>query len=276
VSDSLGRLILRAQGRLPTVEPLLPSRYADAQAPAVDWLEQTVDVDASAPVQPDVAGRRAPPELARSFASRPSPQPRRLPAAPSTGGRIEEQMASARAATGTSEPRVQARLSGRPSIPGEPGSPLLDPAPGGLPDDPSFSPAVFVAAEVHPAAADRPGMSEPEPELLAPAVIVSEPPARQPAAPLTPELIPQRAFAASAAERLEPPGARGLPSRPARPIRPAADTTQGSALPEVRISIGRVEVHAAAPRPLPARQSAVHRPTVSLADYLAKRGGKAP
>jgi hypothetical protein len=269
VSDSLGRLILRAQGRLPTVEPLLPSRYAAAQASGVAWAEQTVEVDPLAPAQPAVASRTAP-RPSPSSENRLSPPDRiGLPAAASMGGRIKGQTPSMRAATGALEPPAQARISGEPSSP-----PLAVP-PGAFPDDPLFAPAVVVSAELRPTAADRPGMSEPE--RLAPTEIVSGAPTLQPAPPLTPELIPRRTFALSAAERLEPRGTPDLPSRPARPSPLAPGTGEGLAPPEVKISIGRLEVHAAAaPRPLPARQSAVRRPTVSLADYLAKRGGKAP
>jgi hypothetical protein len=49
--------------------------------------------------------------------------------------------------------------------------------------------------------------------------------------------------------------------------------------PEVRITIGTVEVHAIPPRPsspspAPQRSSAVRRPGTSLAEYLGKRAGR--
>ena len=66
------------------------------------------------------------------------------------------------------------------------------------------------------------------------------------------------------------PAALERPSAPPRRKRHAA----GAPAPEVRISIGRVEVHAAPPRPSPVAAAPARRPALSLADYLAS-GGKA-
>jgi hypothetical protein len=54
---------------------------------------------------------------------------------------------------------------------------------------------------------------------------------------------------------------------------------QPTPAPEVRITIGTVEVHAIPPRPsspspAPQRPSAARRPGTSLAEYLGKRAGR--
>ncbi len=99
-----------------------------------------------------------------------------------------------------------------------------------------------------------------------------------------PEAVPPDRPGLTPAPRIAQPSAAAARTEYARaPIQPTfaqqsrpAQPLQRSAPPEVRISIGRVEVHAAAPvpamAPLPSRSAPARRPAVSLADYLAERG----
>lgn len=72
----------------------------------------------------------------------------------------------------------------------------------------------------------------------------------------------------------EPPGPAQL--RQERLLRPPIGGDQPAPAasgrpPDVHISIGRVEVHAAPARPAPGHPAAPRRPQQSLADYLARR-----
>jgi hypothetical protein len=59
-----------------------------------------------------------------------------------------------------------------------------------------------------------------------------------------------------------------------RPDFPARQTQ--AVAPDVQISIGVVEVHAAPRRPVPVRPAPARGPQVSLADYLAQRNSRSP
>jgi hypothetical protein len=61
------------------------------------------------------------------------------------------------------------------------------------------------------------------------------------------------------------------PAEHGAPANPATESPLVPRPPDVRITIGRVEVHAAPGRAVPARPAASRRPPLSLADYLAQR-----
>ena len=84
--------------------------------------------------------------------------------------------------------------------------------------------------------------------------------------PLTPPPDPSRAWHHAARPPGPASGPATHPALPEDPVQPVA--------PEVRISIGVVEVHALPSRALPVRQSPAPRPGLSLSDYLAQRRGK--
>jgi len=238
VTDSLGRLVLRAQGRLPVAAPLLRSRYADEGRAELAWGEEVGETTAPtaerpAP-RPTVAAALAP--LARGRApevSSPSASDVLLPTVADVT--MPPEPIPARQDRQPASPVAARPVIAAPAISDgartQTSSGAAPPAPRGLPE------------AVPP---DRPGLT-PAPRIAQPSAAAAR--TEYARAPIQPTFAQQ--------------------SRPAQPL-------QRSAPPEVRISIGRVEVHAAAPvpamAPLPSRSAPARRPAVSLADYLAERG----
>jgi hypothetical protein len=282
VTDSLTRLVLRAQGQLPIAEPLLPSRYAPAVMVRMPDWEAPAIVEAEAPALPTTASRT--PHLGR-------PAPEHQPSTP------QENQTLADAATAPVNPLIegfpgQAEAALQRIEPGRPRAAAFADAVGqtprsaevvasavslpavssrtGFPEvvDVSRESAVGHSAPALPAAraSDRlADSSEVAPVLSEPARVPSEltPSATRP----PPGMPPERLWLPNAPARQPANGRAAMPPDfPVRQTQPAP--------PDVQISIGVVEVHAAPPRPAPARPAPARPRQVSLADYLAQRRGR--
>lgn len=239
MSDSLTRLVLRAQGRLPIAEPLLPSRCAPVLAPdpddtaagettAVQLLsrsepqrEQLLPRHTQSPLRLPVTSPSVPRRA--EWESPPSPEPGAIPPPTLEPIRVTRE-------TPAAVPPSFARENQHDDTPSDRRAPGL---PSGQLERPAPRPASDVlAAETY--TPPRPGDRAPE--------------------------LPLRTVRTAPQTAVLPPASSGVPLR--------------AVAPEVRISIGTVEVHAAPPRPSPVRPPPARRPTVSLADYLAQRSGK--
>lgn len=256
MTGSLSRLILRARGELPVAAPLIPSRYAPSapQGTAPPWepaAEETLWVDRAetaaslADVAPSAGLAFA---AARGAADRTAAAgPVRPPAAAPALDRDE----TARLPEAVDRPPVlQAAPNGQP-VPLET---RLDTATASerRPVDASPPPTPVPAQAKGPAlagdasAAPVEDAAPPRPTLLAPSMVSPRAEIRS--------AIPIRT--AGIAPEAPPDVRQGAPAA-ARP-------------PDVRITIGRVEVHATPP-PVTRARVATRRPPLSLADYLAQR-----
>jgi hypothetical protein len=229
MSGSLARLVLRAQGRLPVAEPLLPSRYAPA-----------------GPAEPPAAAEPGWPDPAIVPAQPPSPSP---PAA---------------------------------TVP--PLAPARPPSPRPETEDAPAPPApVVTSASIRPAPSPPPTPFEERPirvEAVRPAPAIApastRPDGREPA-PATASAPPQTAGERYSAERAEPPfvvARRTTLASPPTEARTDRAIRAAMRAPDVHISIGRVEVHAAPAPPAPVRRGPARQPARSLADYLTRRGAE--
>lgn len=253
MSDSLTRLILRAQGALSRIEPLLPSRYG-APVPGLMDLDEGLPAMQRPPALPEALDTTAEP---LAVVAAPVPRP-----AAATDDPVEPPNPYAIVADMPSRPQVVPDTV--PS--GEQRTRLRTPAQQPEDDAPAAAPTRIARA-----ATPSPGLrSEPNrPNALAVNVEAGK---------LAETAVrPTGRTGADQAAQSPPPG-----RPPIQPMgsayRPAAEKAMPapSGRPEVRISIGRVEVHALPPPPRTVRQAPPRRPTVSLADYLARRGGRAP
>ncbi|HYM74180.1 MAG TPA: hypothetical protein VET89_14455 [Stellaceae bacterium] len=244
MSGALARLVLRAQGRLPVAEPLLPSRFAPAGSdpamtdPAAGEIEWGMPASETAPAPlarqatraPRPPGAAAIDAEAAAAPSSPNPSPSRADTAAPTRDAPSRMMPVAPFAV-RPEP-VQAA----------PFAPPADPAG-------SLAPAETLAATANIAASRRAGSGPPaEAEALPPAAY------RRP--PVAAAFGPSAAASRRAAGTTTPFAAS--PPAPAR-------------APDVQISIGRVEVHAGPARAAPPRVAQARRQPRPLADYLARR-----
>jgi hypothetical protein len=274
VTDSLTRLVLRARGQLPTAEPLLPSRYAPAGAAPVPDGESPATLEAEAPASPPTGSRtpRVPaPAAPREYG--PRADRATAPADPLVKEVPERVPAQQRIEQGRQTPHAAGFANTTGQTPGSPE--LVAQAITSRTGSPEFvevspeaqlrhsAPAV-AAAPVSNRPADNSGVAQ---ALSEPAGAASHmtPPAARPASSIATERLwlPDAPARMLADESVAVP-----PDFPVRQIQAAA--------PDVQISIGVIEVHAAPPRrPAPAR-TAPAPPRVSLADYLAQRRARLP
>lgn len=240
MSGSLARLVLRAQGRLPVAEPLLPSRYATGPQPG---FSEEVGIEpaprpSSSPREPAIPVRSTVPSSApRSEGPSPTPANGIRPES-SAGGSSPPPLAETRTTAPIAMPRTM--VAEHPTV--EPRSPRQVPA------APELGRAASLAPQHSP---------DTQPVPTAPAKAI-EPmprnPDRRPSPGVSPFLAREAGLAA------------------ARSARPETSRPETQALaPDVHISIGRVEVHAAPARPAPVRAAAARQSGLSLADYLARR-----
>ncbi len=245
MTDFVHRLLGRPGPAAPPIRPVIASLFEPRRGrPAVDAAlpmgevtdspQETLAVPAAAPV-----------------VTRPPSAPRLAPALPAR------------------EPEPPApREHGTPSAP-EQRAPR---------EDGTF--AVDAPAAAHPVTVE---VVLPEPARLpaAPARTTPERPAKtrrgaRAAAPSledqpAPESLPAEAEPVRAHPVRPAPAAAREPVDVPKPTRPVSRRTP-AAEPAVHISIGRVEVKAAAPPAPPARTESRRRPAVSLDDYLRDRG----
>lgn len=285
MTDSLTRLILRTQGRLPIAEPLLASRFADVMPDAArgESVSEVVAPTSSA----ETASQPSPvehvltePQIQRAdprvLASQLSPVEHLLteaqmqragaPAPPNilSSSRPAVSEASSLMASAL-QPQMQSALPS--NLHGEP-SPVR-----GLP---SGRIADRVAVDRHDADHQERRITRDVRDAD-----VTEQSAARREHETAPSLTEHERLAGPLESQPGPPQANQT--------RPRADVSQSeraanapvgipqvnAAAPEVHISIGRIEVHASAAPPLPApspRPTPHRRPTVSLADYLTQRG----
>ena len=266
MSGSLTRLVLRAQGLLPVAEPLLPSRFASSESfsAAIEEAETETPVSdpaagpAPALLDADVPARDVPPS-AETHHSRPSPPsslpmswepsaPEIRPAAPASPIRRDQ----------PSPPSAAAAIEVSDEL-------LATPAPA--------LPLVSRGADAAGAPGEAPAeMSSAEPSHAAPLV----PRARIEAGSRQPVPEPRRAVKAHGPATRRPPAVPFAPlaTEPlegARATFVAPVAAASARAPDVQISIGRGEVHAAPSRAAPVRAAPARRLPLSLADYLARR-----
>jgi hypothetical protein len=255
MTDSLGRLGLRARGGLPTVEPLLPSRYAASEMRPAGWGEALVEAEAPGSAPPRPFHRNAPearpsrfPEpqtrpvvepVARAVPSRFDAAPMPEPSPDPEPSGLHQSMRRAAAQSRTAATTVDRGAQASVEDPGARSSAPPRAAAAEAPEPPAFT---AQTASLTPAAEARPEAISPAPRSLGQATMMEAVPAVMP--------------------RSEAEG--GAPAR--------------FAGPNVSITIGLVEIHAAPPRPAAVRPAPapVRRAPVSLADYLARRSAKAP
>jgi hypothetical protein len=270
MSSSLARLVLRAQGQLPVAEPLLPSRFEPAApAPATtDPLATEAGWSESAPAPP---ARGARPARARH-----DPQPSTGPETPPTS-----QAQRAPASQDATEPEAGSAvsvssLSQADTAPLPVRAPPLSLAtPFAIEALAAVSPkralASTPAVPAHPITAAVPFAEAEKPELTA-RVAASRP---RPMAPgehfeakslLPAPTLPRAVAAVFAPSPTEIPRSTRTP-----PPYAAAGLPASVRMPDVQISIGRVEVIAAPARAAPVRAAPARRPPLSLADYLTQR-----
>lgn len=260
MTDSLTRLVLRAQGRLPVASPRLASRYAEAAADAA-WGEHINETVAA----PHIAGVRTSP-ASQTVA----------PASRSLTSERTREPSHPQARHGASRPIVQTSAERRLSV----ASTHIQPQ-----SEHSSVRAAVPLGDAFPAVArvpaERPPVS-PTPMSVQP-VMASLDPLPMVVTPI------DAALAEMAPPEIAQRGENAAPVGPVSEFRPRQTSagretaerqlpditpSQGAAAPEVRISIGRVEVHAVPPPAMPVspRPTRARRPTISLADYLADKG----
>jgi hypothetical protein len=280
MSGSLARLVLRAQGQLPVAEPLLPSRFAPVEPTLATinpleteagWSEPGADPAAASP-------NRDTPPAHRVKRTPPSPAVSQVQRAPMS----EDTTA---AGTGPAAPLSLSRRNVAPSPVNGVAAAFADEA--SVDVSPEWGLASPPIIAVYGAAAETP-------ELIAgPQGLRPRPSA--PRARIGTESLPLAPRHLTEAELGQlPPGLRTEvePRQPANrrpppgPFVPVSAEVPGGAramppalsgvsvsprVPDVHISIGRVEVHAGPARAAPVRATPARRPPLSLADYLAQR-----
>jgi hypothetical protein len=281
MNDGLTRLILRAQGRMParvvTAEPVLASRHEDnsgsAWARVEPWTAYTAESGRKESGSESIS-RRADEPLRHTVCEMVPPFPRSLDNRASLDENREPgdtEMAlppprsfdksafldENRGSVETDDSASAAALA-RPSIIGRRAE-----------DVRSKSPNV-PTGERSTALPDAPlgmaGNGSGEPLFQGQDVVATARPVTPPPAPLSPH-----PSALSLAAR--PPSTGHVPPDRVAAFAPQIRGESPSA-PEVRISIGVVEVHATPPRPLPTRPPPARQPSTTLAEYLARRAGR--
>ena len=293
MSGALDRLVRRVRGTLPTVEPVLPSRWGQ-RAEDAGFRETHTEVVAR---DPEPVVRTVPPGFSQETPRPPMGE----------GQRPADRVAQRQAAV--AEPQA--------TIGGERVSPRARSglAPGPQPQPTPISSAATPPAGANPHRLFRPGVPEPALAQRAP-----EHPPNRPAVSLGAALPQHRtdgAAAAAAARQPQPQDDSGLAQRrpeTAPPLPPApavaeparlepaaavqADARRNEELPQiesqlprqsptealaqrqvrpqmhspdVHVTIGRVEVHPPPRAPDPVRAPAVTRPRISLEDYQRQR-----
>jgi len=268
MSDSLTRLILRAQGRLAVAEPLLASRYESPDAGGSGRVASEMEeVGETTPAAPPAA---------------PVPPARATDHAPPT--------AIARPVAPVFD---RAAAHGPPPL-------VLDRATRAAPPDPPLAAASARDADASraPPAAARPlthrdvaVTTRPTHDIASAAsaeFAATSEAARSNAAPPNRETrhlaSAQSALPHTAGSPRAPSARLIAEARPAARVQAAAPPTPSprSAAPltaaarDVQISIGVVEVHATPPRTPATRPGASRAPAISLGDFLARRGGRVP
>jgi hypothetical protein len=281
MSDSLTRLILRAQGRLPagvvTAEPLLVSRHESDPGPgsadAPPWIAHEVEVETGSVGRPmglsphHAAHHTESPREGRigreSMSNDPSEQaandPRPVLAiATQAGASMPDTKGRDRTAEGPERRRTNgvAPFATPDRSPVDAGdkndTPLPHQAPStpqadGTTTDPHFS--------SHPI--DQVQTGQP----LSPRQLAAE--------PFRYQVVPPRAAGSPPVKPVFTPAVRAQ----SQPIA-ARPGDEAPAARDVSITIGLVEVRAVPPRASPPRPAAPRRPGTSLADYLAQRSGR--
>jgi hypothetical protein len=239
MSGSLARLVLRAQGRLPVAEPLLPSRYAAGPQPG---FSEEVGIEPAVPLS---SSPRDP--LMPVAPAGPLSAPRSEPPAP---GRLVGAWAGTIAETSDPAPLAEARTTAPVAMPRPifAERPAAEPLPRRVPTSQESPPATSLEPPRYP---DTPSPATAPAMVIEPA---SHNPDRRPSPGVSPFLAREAALAAARSARTEM-------SRLEAP----------ASAPDVHISIGRVEVHAAPARPAPVRAAPARQSGLSLSDYLARR-----
>jgi hypothetical protein len=263
MSGGLTRLVLRAQGQLPVAEPLLPSRFA-----SVASVQTTTDPLVS---ETDVPWGEASDETVTS-------PPRPVPALrPAQASGEPAEPASLSPQTDAAQSPVQVR----PVFAVKPRTAIASERVLASPQAVPARDAVSVTPPAQSGAEDRNTRSEAAPARDA---VSATPPAQSGAADRNTRseaALPARHDASASATTFQP--ARHSAQPAAAPFVPSPRASTAFALPsiagqtaparapDVQISIGRLEVHAALARAGPVRAAPVRRPSLSLADYLAQR-----
>lgn len=293
MSGALDRLVRRVRGTLPTVEPVLPSRWAPRAGDA-GFRETHTEVVAR---EPEPVVRAVPPGFSPE-----TPLPRtgeaRRPADRVAQGRPT--VAEPHADMGGERASSDARPGLAPGPQPQPTSISTAAAsPAGANPDPLFRPVVPEPALAQPATEDPPtrhavslGAALPQHRTDGAA---AAPAAQQPQSPndsglaqRRPETAPPLQPAPTVAEpaRSEPAAARQADARrnagppqvetqlpklsPTEPVAQRQVRPQMHS-PDVHVTIGRVEVHPPPRAPDPVRTPAVTRPRISLEDYQRQR-----
>jgi hypothetical protein len=281
MSDSLTRLILRAQGRLPaevvTAAPLLASRHendagpasAEAQPRIAYGVEVEADsVDRPVGMSPHRAAHDAgsPPEgLIRrermsndpgehaGNASRPVPPVATPPITIPSSASMHGTNGRDRIAEGAERTRTDnlARFT----------TPDRSPMGRGEKSD-------TLSSHQAPSAPRADGETI-DPPVSSPTIAQIDTAQRSAAEPVRYQFAPPRAVGSPPVKPVFTPSVRTQPEPIAARLRDEPPAT-----PDVSITIGLVEVHAVLPRASPPRPTAARRPGTSLADYLAQRSGR--
>lgn len=300
MSDFIQHLAARVLAPTTALRPRLPGAYEPVrrlEEPAPDLRER---IDAAAPVARSTESSTLAPdtphpaEVTSHSGKLPhGPAPRLFPAtaaAPLSSERTVESMVGIEA---RSEALVDAPLVPITDVRGgNPVEPLLEPAQHAAviganeraqPAQPHSSKATLELPTTAlqrttpmPASSARPAAASNHESSLRPSDVA---PARERIRPST----PRTATLVHPAQPLLGPPLHGALTRgeldagPAltapRPLASRAESV--SVEPTINISIGRVDIRASAPAPIPAGARRQARPQLALGDYLAQRGGKA-
>jgi hypothetical protein len=270
MSDFLSTLLARARGDAPGESPAVllqprPLARFEPTAPA-GWDALTFSAESSPAEPPPPAPGAPPPPLAPPDYRSPIPM---TPAghAPDPG-----------LATGLSpKPQPPPPAARDQQQPQTPGGPLAKPAPA-----PLAAPPLTPQPPLAPPAGDGARPSRPPIEPNPAEISTTTPPGVQPALTILPEserLASSPAPTSDPADRLpahlEPalPPPRTGRLQPALPAPPEAPAPPPAAPPDpvINVTIGRVEIRAAAPAPAPERRPRPEPPVLSLDDYLRRR-----
>ena len=258
MSGGLLRTVLRAQGRLPVAQPLLPSRFAPPAAAPAGPLEAWHEV-APDPMSPADA---APP----SAFTRPSAE------------ETEPTATAPASMTESAGAPLAVRASPAPRDIAVAKESLRDTSPAARPPGPAVLAAESYEARSARAAAPHPRrLPTPTAAPLSSELVFQQTAPLQPATDASDPLTPAQEARRAAERRLPTLDRQPTALRPATAETAATRATQPVAaatsvrMPDVHISIGRMEVHAAPARATPPRPDPARRPQQSLADYLAQR-----